>query len=81
MRVAVTGGTGFVGRRVVARLTAAGHETVAISRRAGHPIDAGPDALARAFEGWEAVVLRAGLPEPGGFEVADSRCAPETPPW
>ena len=54
MRVAVTGGTGFVGRRVVARLTAAGHETV---------------------------VLRAGLPEPVGFEVADLRCAPETPPW
>jgi len=50
MRVAVTGGTGSVDRRVVARLTAAGHETVVISRRAGHPIDAGPDALARVPE-------------------------------
>ena len=81
MRIAVTGGTGFVGRRIVARLTDAGHETVVVSRRAGHPIDVGPDALARAFEGCEAVVHCAGNPEPGGFEVADLRCAPEKPPW
>ena len=71
MRVAVTGGTGFVGRRVVARLTAAGHETVVISRRAGHPIDVGPDALARAFEGCEAVVHCAGINREIGTQTYD----------
>ncbi len=33
MRVAVTGATGFVGRRLVARLLATGHEVVALTRR------------------------------------------------
>ncbi len=32
MRVAVTGGTGFLGRAVMARLGACGHETVAVAR-------------------------------------------------
>lgn len=35
MRVAVAGGTGFVGRSVVARLVADGHEVVVLARRVG----------------------------------------------
>jgi uncharacterized protein YbjT (DUF2867 family) len=46
MRIAVTGGTGFVGRHVVARLGAAGHEVVALGRdRDVEPAMLGCDAV------------------------------------
>jgi uncharacterized protein YbjT (DUF2867 family) len=32
MKIAITGGTGFVGRNIVRLLTAAGHEVVLIAR-------------------------------------------------
>ena len=35
MRIAITGGTGFVGGRLAERLRAAGHEPVVVSRRTG----------------------------------------------
>lgn len=56
MRVAITGGTGFVGRNLAARLD----DPVVISRRTGIDID-DVDALTAAFEGCDAVVHCAGI--------------------
>ena len=58
MRVAITGGTGFVGRHVAERLDPA--TTVVISRRTGVEID-DVDALARAFDGCDVVLHSAGI--------------------
>ena len=52
MKIAITGGTGFVGRRVVAQLRAAGHHVVALGRDGD---------LERAVAGCEAVVHCAGI--------------------
>ena len=62
MRIAITGGTGFVGSHLDARLRAAGHETVVVSRRTGFGLDStGTAELAAAFRGCEAVVHCAGI--------------------
>ena len=58
MRVAITGGTGFVGRNLAARLDPT--ETVLVSRRTGVPID-DIDALTEAFAGCDAVAHCAGI--------------------
>lgn len=58
MRVAITGGTGFVGRHLAARLDPT--ETVVISRRTGTDID-DVAALTEAFRGCEAVAHCAGI--------------------
>ncbi|MEV8272311.1 NAD-dependent epimerase/dehydratase family protein [Microbacterium sp. NPDC077184] len=58
MRVAITGGTGFVGRHLAEKLDPT--DTVVISRRTGVRID-DVDALATAFEGCEAVAHCAGI--------------------
>ncbi len=58
MRVAITGGTGFVGRHLAARLDPA--DTVIVSRRTGVEID-DVDALAHAFSGCDVVVHCAGI--------------------
>ncbi|MDR6868178.1 NADH dehydrogenase [Microbacterium resistens] len=58
MRVAITGGTGFVGRHLAERLGTA--DTVMISRRTGVPID-DVEALTAAFEGCDAVAHCAGI--------------------
>lgn len=58
MRVAITGGTGFVGRHLVERLDPA--DTVIVSRRTGVPLD-DVDALTRAFEGCDAIAHCAGI--------------------
>ncbi len=55
MRVAVAGGTGLVGAKVVARLDAAGHDAVALARRTGVDLTTG-DGLAEALRGVEVVV-------------------------
>ena len=68
MRVVVTGGTGFIGRRVVARLLSAGHEVVCVVRQpgaasalagAGASVVAGDileaETLAAPFSGCDAV--------------------------
>ena len=58
MRVAITGGTGFVGRHLAERLDSA--ETVIVSRRTGTSIwDV--DALAADFAGCDAVAHCAGI--------------------
>jgi uncharacterized protein YbjT (DUF2867 family) len=57
MTIAITGGTGFVGRHLAARLD---EEAVIISRRAGIPID-DEAALTTAFAGCHTVVHCAGI--------------------
>lgn len=58
MRIAITGGTGFVGSHLAARLDRA--DTVVVSRRTGVDVE-NVEALARAFSGCEAVVHAAGI--------------------
>lgn len=58
MRIAITGGTGFVGRHLAARLDPA--DTVIVSRRTGFAVD-DVEALAEAFAGCDAVAHCAGI--------------------
>src|SRR5262245_38396883 len=68
MRIVVAGGTGFLGRALVARLHAAGHEVVVLSRHPGGPgqvqWDPGDPAghWTQALEGAGAVVNLTGQP-------------------
>ena len=48
MRIAVAGGTGVVGRHLVAALQAEGHEAVVLARSAGIDLTSG-DGLDRAL--------------------------------
>jgi NADH dehydrogenase len=59
-RIAITGGTGFVGGHLAERLRRDGHEVVVIGRRAGIDV-ADTRALAAAFESCESVVHCAGI--------------------
>jgi uncharacterized protein YbjT (DUF2867 family) len=65
MRVAITGGTGFVGSHLSARLTSEGHEVVRLGRRADDEIVAASlddvDQLTNAFAGCRAVAHCAGI--------------------
>jgi len=74
MRIAVTGGTGFVGRHLANRLVGEGHEVVLVSRRADNRVTSGtgqvkcassdltdPTTLAEAFQGCDAVAHCAGI--------------------
>ncbi|WP_236731468.1 SDR family oxidoreductase [Curtobacterium oceanosedimentum] len=58
MRVAITGGTGFVGRHLAERYAA--DDVVVVSRRTGVEID-DVDALTEAFTGVDAVAHCAGI--------------------
>jgi nucleoside-diphosphate-sugar epimerase len=58
MRIAITGGTGFVGGHLAARLGPA--DTVIISRRTGIDVE-NVEALAKAFAGCDVVVHAAGI--------------------
>jgi uncharacterized protein YbjT (DUF2867 family) len=55
MRVLMTGAPGFVGRTLVDRLRADGHEPVPFSRRSGGDVR-DPAALRRAMDGADAVI-------------------------
>ena len=78
MRIAVTGGTGFIGRYVVAALAAAGHETTVIAR---HPVEVAGAArvvagdvarreIATALAGAEAIIHLAALAD-ASLSLAD----------
>lgn len=58
MRIAITGGTGFIGRHLADRIGPA--DAVVVSRRTGVPLD-DADALADAFTGCDVVVHAAGI--------------------
>jgi uncharacterized protein (TIGR01777 family) len=70
VRVLVTGGTGFIGRALVAALRGRGDEPLIVSRRAG-PGCIPWDGIAREIEGVDAVVHLAGEP------IADGRWTAE----
>jgi uncharacterized protein YbjT (DUF2867 family) len=55
MRIAVAGGTGLVGRYVVAELRAAGHDPVLLTRSAGADVITG-DGLDTALDGAAALI-------------------------
>jgi len=75
MRIAITGGTGFVGRHLADRLVREGHEVMLVSRRAGDDRVmsaigqvkcvssdlSDPTTLAEAFQGCDAVAHCAGI--------------------
>ena len=61
MRIAITGGTGFVGSRLATRLRDGGHAVVVVSRRTGHRLETGDAGLAEALHGCDAVVHCAGI--------------------
>jgi uncharacterized protein YbjT (DUF2867 family) len=65
---AVTGATGHIGKVVIEKLKAVGHEVRAVSRKAGVPIEDAA-ALARAFKGAAGVFLMV----PPDLTAADPR--------
>ncbi|WP_196834067.1 NAD-dependent epimerase/dehydratase family protein [Mycetocola sp. CAN_C7] len=68
MRVAITGGTGFVGSHLASRFPST--DVAIVSRRSGTPID-DVDALARAFEGCDAIAHCAGINRELGEQTFD----------
>ncbi|SEJ33534.1 NADH dehydrogenase [Arthrobacter sp. yr096] len=68
MRVAITGGTGFVGRHLAERLNS--EDTVIVSRRTGVQIN-DVDALAAAFSGCDVVAHCAGINREIGDQTFD----------
>ncbi|KRA25954.1 nucleoside-diphosphate sugar epimerase [Microbacterium sp. Root61] len=68
MKIAITGGTGFVGRHLAERFAPA--DVVLASRRTGVEVD-DVDALTRAFDGCEAVAHCAGINRELGDQTFD----------
>jgi uncharacterized protein YbjT (DUF2867 family) len=72
-RIAVTGGSGFVGRHLTQRLESARHEVLALSRRTGLDLTKPrSDALAAALNGCDAVVHCAGINREIGDQTYDA---------
>ena len=72
MRIAITGGTGFVGRHLATRLAEAGHETVILSRRTGSGLEIGAERLGQALRDCDAVVRCAGINREIGEQTYDA---------
>src|SRR6188472_2435763 len=72
MRIAITGGTGFVGRHLATRLAEAGHETVILSRRTGSGLEVGAERLGQALRDCDAVVHCAGINREIGEQTYDA---------
>lgn len=72
MRIAITGGTGFVGRHLAARLERDGHDVVRLSRRTGADLSLDPDALAERLAGCDAVAHCAGINREIGDQTYDA---------
>lgn len=68
MRIAITGGTGFVGSALASALKEQGHETVLISRRAGIDLN-DAQVLADALNGCDAVAHLAGINREIGTQI------------
>jgi uncharacterized protein YbjT (DUF2867 family) len=68
LRIAITGGTGFVGSALARALRAGGHEIVLISRRAGIDLDDLP-ALSRTMHRCDAVAHLAGINRETGAQT------------
>ena len=69
MRIVVVGGTGSLGRAVIAAGKVAGHEMVAASRRGDVKVDvATGEGLAQVFAGADVVIETTNAP-PGGTQV------------
>lgn len=78
MRIAVTGGTGFVGRHLIERLVAGGHEAVCVARQPHPPVHgvtvtvadvADADKLREACERCDAIVHLAGINRANGAQT------------
>jgi uncharacterized protein YbjT (DUF2867 family) len=67
MRIAVTGGTGFVGRNVARQFSSEGHEVILIARGVGRVDDA---TLALPAVSW----VRGGLGDVAALEAAVTGC-------
>jgi uncharacterized protein YbjT (DUF2867 family) len=83
MKLAITGGTGFVGGRLIELALAGGHKVRALTRRPQSPRDGvtwiegaldKPDSLDRLAEGADALIHVAGVinaPDAAGFEAGN----------
>ena len=83
LNLAITGGTGFVGGRLIELALAAGHKVRALTRRPQEPrhgvtwVDGAldkPDSLDRLADGADALIHVAGVinaPDPAGFEAGN----------
>jgi len=84
LHVLVTGATGFIGRRLVPAVQAAGHEVLAMTRHPqgydgpGEPVGADvadPDSLARALDDVDVAVYLVHALDRADFEAADQAAA------
>lgn len=80
MKIAITGGTGFVGSHLARDLRGAGHEVVVIARGVGPGVDANvvtasvtdEESLVGAFNGCATVIHCAGINRELGFQTYEA---------
>jgi uncharacterized protein (TIGR01777 family) len=75
MKVIVAGGSGYVGRALVASLRGDGHEVVVVSREPATAGSVGWESIATQVEGADAVVNLAGVPIGGPRWTAHRKAA------